>query len=104
MAFKIKNLGTKFSMRIEEDGLGAISTNGGVFVIDPISSYILINLNEKKSMAKIIYSLLKRYNVTYGVLIEDIKKLAKQLYDFKFISLECYKHIMKEIKEDEENK
>ena len=34
MAFKIKNLGTKFSMRIEDDGLGLISTNGGVYLVD----------------------------------------------------------------------
>lgn len=99
MAIKIKNLGFLFSMRIEEDGIGIISTNGGIYVSDPITNKLLIDLNNNKNIKNIIFDFLKFYNVDYDTLVRDIKNILKKLKNLNFTSKDIYIKVLEDIDE-----
>lgn len=99
MAIKIKNLGFLFSMRIEEDGIGIISTNGKIYVSDPITNKLLIDLNNNKNIKNIIFDFLKFYNVDYDTLVRDIKNILKKLKNLNFTSKDIYIKVLEDIDE-----
>lgn len=99
MAKKYRNLGTKFSMRIENDGIGVISTNGGVYIINGITAEILNLLNSKNNSNDIIYKIVRKYDVNYSIILQDYKNILKQLCDYKFLSEDFYEKKIKELDE-----
>lgn len=90
MAKKIRNLGHMFSMRMEDDNYGIISTNGGVYIVNNITIKIIEKLDKKENSKLIIYDLLREYDVEYSKLYNDFKNILMQLYKFKFLSYDVY--------------
>ena len=101
MATKIKKMGCLFSLRIEDDGMGTISTNGGVYVTDPITAFILLELNKDKDINNIVFELLKKYDISYSVLLKDLDNVIERLYKLKFFSKDYFNKIMKELHEED---
>lgn len=99
MAKKYKNLGTKFSMRVEDDGIGVISTNGGVYMINGVAIEFLNLLNSQKNSNDIIYEMLKKYDVNYSTILQDYVNTLNQLHDYKFLSTDFYEKKIKELDE-----
>ncbi|MDI6600424.1 MAG: PqqD family protein [Thermoanaerobacteraceae bacterium] len=99
MMIKVENLGVPFSMRIEEDETGLISTNGGVYSVDQISAFILKEINDGISVSTILSDIMIEYDVELIELKKDIRDLFLTLQKLGIISENVLQRILVELEE-----
>lgn len=84
-------------IRIEDDGTGIISFNGGVYSINEISCIVLVELGEDKTILEIIDLILNSYDVTYSDLKSDLNDFFLQLSSMGIITSSYFENTLKEL-------
>lgn len=86
MKIKIDKLEKPFILRIEENGEGIISLDGGVFSLNELSVKIILGLNENKNYDTLVSEICSEYNVDKNEVIDDVKNFIYSLVDAGIIN------------------
>ena len=97
-------LGKTIVLRTEEDGTGLLSYEGGIFSLSEVSTLILNELYNKKSITNIAHLILKEYDVTILEVKQDMEAFFTQLCSLKIITREYLEAAKKELNNCEQGK
>ncbi|NWL86124.1 hypothetical protein DMN77_00750 [Paenibacillus sp. 79R4] len=82
MKEKIRNIGTEFILRTEDDGDGIIAINGNILRVNPITLEIIKRLESNQSIDEISLILSSSYNVTPEEVHQDIMDFLYELNSY----------------------
>lgn len=82
MKEKIRNIGTEFILRTEDDGDGIIAINGNILRVNPITLEIIKRLESNQSVDEISLILSSSYNVTPEEVHQDIMDFLYELNSY----------------------
>lgn len=96
MVKKIR-LDKTITIRVEQDGTGIISFNGGVYSINEISCIVLNELGDDKTISTIVDMILNDYDVIYFDLKNDLNDFFLQLCTMGIITHLYLENTIKEL-------